>query len=260
MTLSTGVVNGALMGYTSQGRNVYLTNLETGNRTPLELHGLSSQVAGFDALKYSPLDGYLYTVGRWSNPVGFGSYNLWCHLYRIDVQSGEVMSWPEIFDKGTRGYLGIDDLALAPSGTLYALDDPYPGLIEIDVETYELTGRDYPGGGGVMDAFAIDGSGTGWMGIDNMLYEYDLAGNTLLFKGQFDQSFTFRAFDFADDGTLYGLVSTGHLYRIDNENTIATHIGNPGTAYAFTIIPEPCTLSLLALGGLVLRRRRKWYS
>ena len=74
---------------------------------------------------------------------------------------------------------GIDDLAFAPDGTLYALDDPYPSLIEINVETYELNARDYPGGGGVMDAFAIDDDGTGWMGIGNKLYRYDIANNTL---------------------------------------------------------------------------------
>ena len=78
LLLANSVAQANLMGYTANGRNIYLTNFEMGSHSLLELNGLSSQVSYFEALEYSLLDGYLYAIGHWSSPLSFGSYNLWC--------------------------------------------------------------------------------------------------------------------------------------------------------------------------------------
>ncbi len=55
--------------------------------------------------------------------------------------------------------------------------------------------------------------------------------------------------DFSDSAVL-----TGMQFFVDNTPTDALITGLSGTTYA---LPEPATLSLLALGGLAMIRRRR---
>jgi hypothetical protein len=65
---------------------------------------------------------------------------------------------------------------------------------------------------------------------------------------------------FLPDGTLYATDNwSGDLYKLDISSSSTQLIGNTGlgNALGLTSIPEPATIMLLGLGGLILLRGRK---
>ena len=108
-----------------------------------------------------------------------------------------------------------------------------------------------------MRAFAIDGAGNGvgWDSGANWLFDIDLTDASTSSIGLLSGSF--KALDYGSDGTLYGW-NGSQLLDIDMNSVSSTLLKSFSVSGdAFTVIPEPATLSLLALGGLALLRRRK---
>ncbi|WP_442484327.1 DUF4394 domain-containing protein [Aeoliella sp. SH292] len=62
-----------------------------------------------------------------------------------------------------------------------------------------------------------------------------------------------------EDGVMYGLGRNGILYKVDLQSGALTQVGASifrGSSLAFSVVPEPSTCGLLAVGmlGLALRR------
>ena len=116
-------------------------------------------------------------------------------------------------------------------------------------------------------AFAISPDGVG-IALDvgaNWLFETDLQTGATTSLGYFP-GYSFSAFDYGPDGTLYGLYGSS-VYSIDLTNLSVTHVQSlPESCYSLTIvsepIPEPSSLAIwsllsVAAGFGAWRRRRK---
>ncbi|MFC1676178.1 PEP-CTERM sorting domain-containing protein [Planctomycetota bacterium] len=242
--VATGISKGALMGYVTTGTEVVWTNFDTGAQTSLGPSGIDD-IRGLDT---SPIDGTLYASddngGLWTvnTSTGIGSF---------------------IGNMGRR----IESLSFAPDGTLYAIHRDSHTLKQINTSTAVATtiGSPWP-----YDALAFAISSTGraiaWdlfsASEPGPLFEIDLTDGSTTLLGQVDTFF--GGFDFAPDDVLYGwrkYDSQNNLYSIDVDTLNVTFLrsfsqGYEGGRGSLAIIPEPATLILLGLGGLMLRKRK----
>lgn len=120
----------------------------------------------------------------------------------------------------------IEAMAFAPTGTLYAVGSPISGP-------------------------------------SDHLYTLDPLTGILDLIGQLDGVTDIDTLTFGPDGFLYGVDSLAgtlaELYRISPTDVSVINLGAFGLneVNGLFAIPEPATLSLLALGALALTRRRK---
>lgn len=158
-----------------------------------------------------------------SNGKLYGTRNITTEaVYEIDpgtLQASQVYVYPSAFDFG-----GLEHDMV--TGKLYGLSDSNgPGLYEIDIagQTQSLKAP-YPAGETDIDGLAVN-NGIAYYVTDGPnttqanFYRYDVATGTLL-------------------------------------GTIPSPFTGSGTFSAATWVPEPASLSLLALGALALIRRR----
>jgi hypothetical protein len=224
----------------------------------------STGVSELGALEYNPLDGFTYGITTGESAA----------LYRIDIalDPDEVTA---TYVGALGQYLYEGALAFAPDGTAYAMNG---GLIEPELCTIDLLS------GAVTHTQPMserhDFAGLGWrsdgmlIGLDsteNTLYEIDPAtaavtplasisdpiGSVGGMAMGFGQAYFATAGPDASipgSNKLYSFVpSTGDHNEIGGfEDTITSGNGISG----LTIIPEPASLVLLLLGGLVAVRRR----
>ena len=216
------------------------------------------------ALEYNPLDGLLYGITTGVSAA----------LYRIDIAADP----PEVTATyiGALGlYLYEGALAFAPDGTAYALNGGLttPILCTIDLIT-----------GAVADTQVMsewhDFAGLGWRS-DGMLIGLDSAEGKMFEIDPATAAVTFLKDVSTTIGSVGGMAmgfgqayfvtagpdaptpGSNKLYAFDPSTGDHTEVGGfedtivSGTGFSgLAIIPEPASLVLLLLGGLVAVRRR----
>ncbi len=267
-TAFAAFADGDLIGYVSQGPVLYLTNFDTGTQTPVPLANLSSNIAYFESLAVSPDYDYLYAIGHWRTYLTVQGRQYKRALYRIDLGTGNVSLVSSLQGQmgGFENTTYFPDMAVDVAGTPYTVDK---GLLYTLVPdggwsvTYVGQTHGPPDGYGIGDprAFDIDLNGVGLAQstqTGNMLYRVNLSNALVTQLGSLPQSFV--AFDHGPDGTVYGW-SGKTIYRVDvgglsvSEMLSVQYGGN-----AFSLIPEPTTLTFftLCIPALIRRTRRRF--
>ena len=241
----TGVLKADLTGYTASSTSnsvVYLTNFDTGEQTTL---GLPSGIDRIKALEVSPVDGELYAIGGGNKVSGYFSRE----LYRIDRATGVGQF------VGTMNSKYFQDLSFAPTGQLYGVagNDIYFGdtLYNINLTNGAATSVGSLSPFTATLALAIDntGKGIGWDSGAKWLYKINITDGSTTSLGQLAGNFD--AFDYSPDGTLYGWAGNA-LYSINTETVTSTYLRNFSiSGRSITMVPEPSTLALWLLFGIV---------
>jgi len=223
----------------------------------------STGIAGLGAMEFNPMDGFYYGFTTGASPS----------LYRFTI--------PPTLDHVTSelvGPLGVfafeGGIAFSPNGTAYAVNGgvTVPVLLTLNLTTGAAT---------VVNSFAgrHDIAGLGWRG-DGMLIGLDSTDNSLLTIDPQTAAVTTLDGVAATVGGIGGMALNGdlgyfvtagplairpgsnELYRFDPLTGEQFFVGSfdqriLGTGFSgLTFVPEPATLALMALGGLVLARRR----
>lgn len=238
---ANNVTQADLMGYVagdSQVSSVNFTTHVVNNLGP-------SGAYGFRSLDLMPNNNDLYVT----NDIG--------RIYKVDTVSGLAN---EIVNTGNTG---LDNISFNTSGQLFAAGSLVGGLANINLSSGALTTiTSSPWIYTSVTAFAIDSTDTAiaWDSSAEWLFEVDLSDGTVTSIGHLPG--TFGAFDFGPDDTLYAMepftASLGRLYSIDTTTLSRSgYFGEFPYENGLAIVPESCTLSLLALGGVGLLRKRR---
>ncbi|MEM9348054.1 MAG: PEP-CTERM sorting domain-containing protein [Planctomycetota bacterium] len=203
-----------------------------------------------------------------------------------NVRAGEITVWdatsyaliatvPYNLTASTAGIDAITALEYV-DGVMYAASAERGGSISefgtLDLTTGVFTPIAVTGYAGPLSGLAFDGTtmyaSTG--GGDNGLYAIDLATGITSLTGEASTVEAYYDLEFGADGVLYAMGdnalpggSSDELFTVDPLTGLATPQGAlnaPPSSTGITstfIIPEPTSLALLALGGLLVARRRR---
>ena len=250
------VANAKLEGYVAEGKTVYFTDFETGQQTQIELVGLSEQVDYFESFAFSPIDDCLYAVGHWDNYLTVGGRQIERSLYKINPKTGNVTN-NIAFLSSSHGLSNLPALAISSNGTPYAIELTSGGDLYALVDSTgpeDWIGVTHIGQTPPAIALAINSSDKGilWC-ADQHFRLLNLSDSTTTEIGEVTGPFL--SLDYSSYGNLYAW-GNKTLYQIDVDNLTSVSISSFTYGNApFALVPEPSTLLLLGLGGLMLRKR-----
>ena len=221
------------LGAVGDGRTIHTIDVTTAEATPI---GSGTGYTG-NALVFDPSSGQLLSV---EHSTGV--------LITIDMTTG-VGSYVADLSLPSN----IQGLSFGPDGELFGLD-MYSGLAFQLVTIHTSTGEVAvigPLGQTGTEALAYDAAeGFFWATKGTQLFSVDPATGAATFVRNVPASSYGLAVDAA--GTLYGAISD--LWNFSDD----TLVGNCGVNMAgLTFVPEPACLSMVALGAVIIMRRRR---
>lgn len=214
--------SGVLYAHDAATNHLFRINRMTGQATQVGFLGVD--VVEGD-LAFNPVDGLLY--GTQTNGGD--------RLYTINPQTGHATTIGTIVQDGD-----ISAMAFTPNGTLYCLDLENAALYTVDPASGQIiTTRQVIG-----DIVPFSGANTAGMSIDpdsGLLY---VVSNLHLDTNQ-DQ--------ILDTNRYYWLTPENGLLRVAGETGLMTDYSG------LQFVPEPASLGLVLVGGMIplIRRRRR---
>jgi len=151
----------------------------------------------------------------------------------------------------------LTGLTFSPSGELFGIGNGNGNLWEIDPVTADA---EFAGSSGI-SIFSLEFGPDGTLyGAGFDLWEISTYDGSATMVGRIADGDLLVALDFAPNGVMYGAssnITADALYTIDLKTGEGNLIGvTHGNLVALASVPEPGTVLLVGLGGLMLRRRR----
>jgi hypothetical protein len=260
--------NSILLGIDVEGQNGGSSRLleidpETG--TSVEIGPLTWQgqnIGTAEGLAWDKTAGQLYVGSSWLNTP----YPGW--LWTVDIESGALTpigqaTLPPNPHGGSGG--GYEALDFSPDGILYASTGQLLYIVNPADGSAGLVGSF---GGYFVEGMSFDDTGNLWGTADptglagaDTLVRIDLGTAAVSEVGRIvATNESLDGFDILDDGTFIAVSGVAKtLMSIAPTTGAPSGIGtlDVGVVTALQDVPEPATMTLLSLGGLVLLRRRK---
>jgi hypothetical protein len=173
-----------------------------------------------------------------------------------DTVTWTVRAWASTGDNRGIALLGVD-LTESVGGLLN------PALVDT-VQANPLIQELHQGAYGHAQGFELAGAGTYDADVPGVLSEvgvFQFPFDAVLDQGNDGQQHVFATGTYVASALGTHQITptlTSTLYWVDNLGTSHAFETPDLTSAVFTVTPEPATLSLLALGGLLLRRNRRF--
>ena len=252
---------------------LYTVNPNTAAFTQVAPILVGGSPIGMTGLAFNPLNGVLYGV------TGLESPNFVRNLVTINPATGAATVVGVILDPDFGSSLGLTDLSFRSDGTLFGISPSEMYTINLSnaaLTTIGPTGENVPGGGLAFSpsgALFSAGKATGTLDTLNTSTGARTVGPTLTNSPHAGDLGAMTALAFNSAGTLFGSDSDRaqngattvavDLVTINTATGVVTNVGvlpNDIDAIAFSPVPEPSSLALVAIGaGIVgyLRHRRR---
>lgn len=199
-------------------------------------------------------DGFLCSMDFSPSGVLYGASNF---LYEVDPTTGLTSNTRIINFVGGPGEDILTGLTFSASGELYGIGNNTGNLWEVDPVTANAKFVGSSGKSIFSLEFGPDGTLYG-AGFD--LWKISTYDASATLVGSIGYGDLLVALDFAPNGMMYGAssaITADALYTIDLTTGEGSLIGlTNANLVALASIPEPGTVLLLVLGGLMVRKRR----